>query len=246
MKRRTLDIIFASGGLLLAVLILVLGFVLADQASFAKDYVTQQLSDQKITFATQEALDEDEANPANTANIAPITEWREGSVCLEEYAGELLTTGKMAECYGNFYIGMHMARSAANMAAQYNNPEFEGATYATLGRLRSQLAADVKAAEEAGNTAEAEALQEQLDSATSLRSTMQTGETLRGLLLTSYGFSIFGEKADLAATVCYIIGAILILLAIAGFVHAFVTPKEKVVFAATNPSGNVTNPSGAK
>ena len=34
-------------------------------------------------------------------------------------------------------------------------------------------------------------------------------ETLRGLLLTSYGFSIFGEKAMLAATVCFLLGIVL-------------------------------------
>ena len=245
MKRRTLDIIFAGGGALVAILLLVLGFVLGDQAAFADDYVTEQLSEQKITFATIEELEKDEATPANTANIAKITEWKAGSVCLEEYAGELMTKGKMAECYGNFYIGMHMARSAANMAAQYNNPAFNGATYATLGTLRTQLTADIAAAKTANDTAKAEALQKQLDSATSLRSTMQTGETLRGLLLTSYGFSIFGEKAALAAMVCYIIGGLLVLLAVAGFVHAFVTPKEKVAFAAA-PAGTKPTPSGAK
>ena len=37
MTRRTLDIIFATGGLVLAVLILVLGLVLHSQANFAKD-----------------------------------------------------------------------------------------------------------------------------------------------------------------------------------------------------------------
>ncbi len=239
MQRRTLDFIFAGGGAILAVLLLVLGFVLMDQASFADDYVTQQLSEQRIKFASMEDLEKDEATPANTANIAKITEWKDGSVCLEKYAGKDLTTGKMAECYGNFYIGMHMARSAANMAAQYKNDEFKGATYASLGDLRTKLTADIAAAKAANDTAKADALQKQFDSATSLRSTMQTGETLRGLLLTSYGFSIFGEKAALASTVCYIAGALLVLLAIAGFAHAFMTSPEKAVGAvpAHTPAG---------
>ncbi|MCC7364130.1 MAG: hypothetical protein IT303_07130 [Dehalococcoidia bacterium] len=263
MKRRTLDIIFAGGGAVLAVLILVLGWVLADQAAFAEDYVKQQLSEQKIVFSSQEALDKDEATPANTANIAKVTEWREGSTCLEKYAGTALDSGKKAECYGNFYIGMHMARSAANMAAQYNEPLFNGATYATLGgdgELRTKLNAQINPLKEQQTAAKAandqakvdelqkqiDPIQKQIDSVTSLRSTMQTGETLRGLLLTSYGFSIFGEKAALAATVCYIIGGLLIVLAIAGFVHAFITPKEKVAFSATAPSSTATRPSGAK
>jgi uncharacterized membrane protein SpoIIM required for sporulation len=53
------------------------------------------------------------------------------------------------------------------------------------------------------------------------------GETLRGLLLTSYGFSEFGAKAGQAATVAYLGAGLMFLLAIAGLVHAFVTPKTR-------------------
>ncbi len=220
MKRRTLDIILASGGAALAVLFIVLGFVLADQASFAKEYVADQLGQQKITFATVEELAADKtANPDNA-----VTEWKPGSACLTENAGKLLTTGKQAECYANFYIGMHTARSAKNAG-------FDGETFATLGPIRTKLSADIAAAKTANDTAKAADLQKKLDSATSLRSTMQTGETLRGLLLTSYGFSIFGEKAAVAGTVCYIAAVLLLILSVAGFVHAFLTPKEKTILA---------------
>ncbi len=216
MKRRTLDFIFSGGGLLLAILLLILGFVLADQAAFAEDYVKEQLSEQRITFAEADKLTDEEKN------------WKEGSKCLTEYAGQLMTKGKMAECYGNYYIAMHMRRSAANAAVDGEKMGWDNETYATMGTVRSELSAKIAAAKEAGNTDEAAKLQKQLDAATSLRSTFQTGETLRGLLLTSYGFSIFGEKADLAATVCYVIGGLLIVLSIAGFVHAFMTPPDKV------------------
>jgi len=57
------------------------------------------------------------------------------------------------------------------------------------------------------------------------------GETLRGLLLTSYGFSEFGTKAAQAATVAYIGSGVLLVLALFGFIHAFVTPKTQA-FAA--------------
>lgn len=218
MSRKQLDVLFSGGAIVLAILMLVLGYVLGDQAAFADDYVKEQLSEQKIKFATQEELDKDEAAEANQ-KFAKVTEWKEGSKCLEENAGKDLTTGKQAECYGNFYIGMHMARSAANAG-------FEGATYATLGATRTELSAEVAAAKAKNDTAAADAAQKKLDSATSLRSTMQTGETLRGLLLTSYGFSIFGDKAALAATVCYLGAALLVILGIAGFVHAFVWSKN--------------------
>lgn len=216
MKRRTLDFIFSGGGLVLAILLLVLGFVLADQAAFAEDYVRDQLREQKITFAKAEDLTDEEKN------------WKEGSKCLLEYAGQLMETGKQAECYANYYIAMHMRRSAANAAVDGQKMGWDNETYATMGPIRTALQAEVNKAKEAGDKAAQDAAQKKLDAATSLRSTFQTGETLRGLLLTTYGFSIFGEKADLAATVCYIIGGLLIVLSIAGFIHAIMTPPDKI------------------
>jgi len=71
---------------------------------------------------------------------------------------------------------------------------------------------------------------------------MQTGETLRGLLLTTYGFSIFGDKAALAANVLYALAGLMLVLSIAGFVHAFVTPKEKVVGVLTAPTATGSIP----
>jgi hypothetical protein len=224
MSRRALDLLFASGAAAIAVLMVVLGFVLADQASFAEDYVKEQLGEQKITFATAEELKKDEENPAN-AEYKKITQWKEGSSCLNEYAGKAMTTGKMAECYGNYYIGMHMARTAALTKVDGQNMGWDGQTYATLGTVRTDLSAKIAAAKTANNTDEAAKLQKQLDAATSLRSTMQTGETLRGLLLTSYGFSIFGDKAALASTVCYLGAVVLVIIAAGGFVHAAMTRK---------------------
>ena len=43
MKRRTLDILFSIGGLLLAGLLLIAGIVLSANASFANNYVHDQL-----------------------------------------------------------------------------------------------------------------------------------------------------------------------------------------------------------
>ncbi len=74
-------------------------------------------------------------------------------------------------------------------------------------------------------------LEEQLTAVTAQRDTLFKGETLRGLLLTSFGFSVFGVKGEQVATVAYIVAALLALLSIAGFVHAFKTPKDKA-FAA--------------
>ena len=62
--------------------------------------------------------------------------------------------------------------------------------------------------------------------------TLFRGETLRGLLLTSYGFSIFGDRAQQAAWVSFAAAFVLLLASIAGFVHAFSTKKERVVAPA--------------
>lgn len=218
MKRRTLDIIFAGGGLLVAVILVALGFALLTQYTFAQDYVKEELSAQKITFATADKLTDAEKN------------WKAGSACLVTYAGQVMQTGPQAECYAKYYLAEHMDASAKNAG-------FPGATYATLGPIRTDLSAQVAAAKAKGDTTAAADAQKKLDAATSLRSTMQTGETLRGLLLTVYGFSAIGEKAGLAANIIFGLAALMAALSIAGFIHAFITPREKVVFA---PAGGVT------
>ena len=65
---------------------------------------------------------------------------------------------------------------------------------------------------------------------TGQRETVFKGETLRGLLLTSYGFSEFGTKAGQAATVAFLASFLMLLMTIAGFIHAMVTPKT-IAFA---------------
>ncbi len=211
MKRRTLDIIFAVGGLAVAVLLAVLAFVVGGQATFASNYVYDQLSEQKITFAAAANLTDAEKT------------WQSGSSCLTTYAGQLMTTGPMAECYGRYYIGEHMHASAISAG-------FEGATYATLGSIRTDLSNQITAAKNAGNTTGAADLQKKLDSATSLRSTLQSGETLKGLLLTVYGFSVIANIASIATQVLYVLAGLMAVLSLAGFVHAFVTPRDKVAF----------------
>jgi hypothetical protein len=152
-----------------------------------------------------------------------------------------METGKQAECYGKYYIGMHMRRSAANAAVDGEKMGWDNETYATLGGIRTDLSAKIAAAKEAGNTEEAAKLQKQLDAATSLRSTLQTGETLKGLLLTTYGFHSLGDRAGLAANVAFVAAAILAVVAAGGFVHAFmenrkgVTKTEAAAGAAGRP-----------
>lgn len=198
MKRRTIDIMFSLGAVVLAGLLLVAGFVLTSNANFANDYVKDQLSQQNITFKTADTLTEEERR----------------SDCLVKYAGQKLTTGKQAECYANEFIGLHLKSTAG------------GKTYAELGGVQTDLRAKVATAQKNNDPALAD-LQKQLNEVTQQRETVFKGETLRGLLLTSYGFSEFGTKAGQAASVAYLAAALLALLGIAGFIHAFATPKSK-------------------
>jgi hypothetical protein len=184
---------------LLAGLLLVLGLVLQNQADFAKDYVHNQLSAQQITFTPKAGLQPDE-----------------NAQCLKDNAGKLMTTGKQAECYANHYIAVHLTKIN------------DGKTY-------SQTSGDSRTASTAAATAKANGSPDAATlaaTAAALDGKTQTlfrGETLRGLLLTSYGFSIFGERAQQAAWVCFAVALVLLLASIAGFIHAFTTPKEKVV-----------------
>ena len=215
MKRRTLDVLFSAGALALAGLLLVLGLVMTSNANFAKNYVKDQLSEQNIVFTPTSALTAEEKQ----------------SACVVKYAGESLTTGKQAECYANDYIGLHVKSVA------------DGQTYADLGTPQRELSAQVEAAQ-ASNDPGLPALQEQLTEITTQRDSLFKGETLRGLLLTSYGFSVFGVKGEQVATVAYIAAALLALLAIAGFVHALKTPKDETFAAPDHTDG--TAPKTAK
>lgn len=200
MRRRTLDVIFSVGGALLALLALILGLVLQNQASFADDYVTDQLTAQQIVFSPSELLTDEERQ---------VT-------CLATYAGQTLSTGKQAECYANEYIGLHLAETN------------DGKTYAQTSTESRAAATAAREATEAGAPDAAE-LQAEADEINAKVQTLFRGETLRGLLLTSYGFSIFGERAQQAAWVAFGVAFVLFLASIAGFVHAFTRPKDELV-----------------
>ncbi|HKY50083.1 MAG TPA: hypothetical protein VJP45_02390, partial [Candidatus Limnocylindria bacterium] len=194
----------------LAALLVGLGAAVLGESSFAREYVREELSAQKITFTTADKLTDVEKN------------WKPGSACLVTYAGQQVETGAQAECFAKYYLAVHMDTSAKNAG-------FPGATYATLGPIRTELTAQVNAAKAKGDTTGQAEAQKKLDAATSLRSTMQTGETLRGLLLTVYGFSVIGEKAALAGNIIFGLAALMIVLSVAGFIHAYFTPKDEVV-----------------
>jgi hypothetical protein len=212
MRRRTLDVLFSAGGVALAGLLLVLGLVMTSNADFARGYVRDQLSQQNITFTPAAQLNEEESQ----------------SACLVAFAGQRLTTGKQAECYANEYIGLHLTAVA------------NGQTYADLGEPQSALRADVAAAK-AANSPRLAGLEAELAAVTGQRETLFKGETLRGLLLTSFGFSVFGVKGEQVATVAYVVAGLLALLSLAGFFHALRTSKDEAFAAPTHSNPQVAD-----
>ena len=194
--------IFSAGGVAVAILLVLLGFVFKTNADFADSYVHEQLAEQKISFTAAEFLSDEEKT----------------SSCLIENAGTPLDSGKKAECYANDYIGMHLKGIGG------------GETYATIGAIQTK-AKTALADATAANASNVVELKADLDKITGQRESMFKGETLRGLLLTSYGFSIFGEKAALAGMLSFLGAIVMLLASIAGFIHAYSTPKDKVALA---------------
>ena len=202
MKRRTLDVVFSVGGVLLAGLLLILGLVLQNQADFAKSYVKHQLTEQKIVFTPVDKLSDEEKQ----------------ADCLVANAARPLTSGKQAECYANKYIGLHVT--------EVN----DGKTYSETSGASRALQAQAEAAATTNPDDPATiALESQAKEASGKVDTLFRGETLRGLLLTSYGFSIFGDRAQQAALVAFAAALVLLLASIAGFIHAFTTSKDTVI-----------------
>ncbi|MGZ4684107.1 MAG: hypothetical protein ACXWA3_16835 [Acidimicrobiales bacterium] len=215
MKRRTLDIVFSAGAVLLAGLLLVLGLVLQNQADFAKSYVKDQLTQQKITFTPVDKLTDEEKQ----------------ATCIVSYASQPLTTGKQAECYANHYIAVHLGET--NDGKTYS----ETSTESRAAQTAADAATKANSADAADLTAQAKVLAGKTD-------TLFRGETLRGLLLTSYGFSIFGERAQQAAYLAYAAALVLFLASIAGFIHAFTTPKDERILTAAQHAEEPAVPVG--
>lgn len=192
MTRKKLDLIFSIGGVLLALLLLVLGLVLRNQSTFAKSYVRDQMSAQQISFTPAAGLSDDEKT----------------SSCLTKNAGKPLASGKQAECYANEYIGRHVKE--INGGKTYS--QTSGESRAARATADKALAADPEAQASKDLDVAAKTLAGKTD-------TLFKGETLRGLLLTSYGFSIFGERAGQAAMLALLAALVLLLASAAGLIH---------------------------
>ncbi len=214
MTRKKLDVIFSIGGIVLALLIVVLGLVLRNQSNFAKTYVRDQMSAQQISFTPAAGL----TNEEKTAS------------CLVENAGKPLTSGKQAECYANEYIGRHVKE--VNGGKTYSQTSTE--SRAARAAADKALAADPNAQASKDLDAAAKTLAGKTD-------TLFKGETLRGLLLTSYGFSIFGERAGQTASLAFLAALVLVAASVAGFLHSLRRDTDHLIVPQPSPSNTMAH-----
>jgi hypothetical protein len=201
--RKKVNIIVGLGGLGCAGVLLALGLVMTSNADFSERYVTSQLREQRITFKPTSALTEPERQKR----------------CLVENAGKPLVTGKQAECYANDFIGLHVAQMA------------KGRSYAEVSQAHMALRTRVADAQKANDPALPD-LQKQLAELSAQKNTMFEGQTMRGVLLTSYGFGTLGEKGAQAATAAYGASGAVALLGLAFLGRAVRTPKARTAAGA--------------
>ena len=130
---------------------------------------------------------------------------KEGRDDLVKYADEQVTTGSEAEAYASFIDG-HLQGIA------------DGKTYAEIDdRGAAQAVEDARTA--GASEAKIAELQATADQLTGQRDSLFRGETLRGLLLSSFAWATIGRIAGIAAWVAFAGALVTAALVIAGMEH---------------------------
>ena len=188
-RRRRLDTVLIAFGAVVTVVLAVAGGLLMWGHNFADDYVGRELTSQNIVFPAAAALQQ------------------ENRTDLLGYAGQQVTTGSEAEAYAS-YIAHHLEGIA------------DGQTYADLGAPERAAKAAVQDAKDQGaDQATVDGLQAKATALTAQRDSLFKGETLRGLLLSSYAWATIGRIAGIAAWVAFAGALVMAVLVIAGMVH---------------------------
>jgi hypothetical protein len=153
---------------------------------FSENMVHDQLSDQNITF------------PAKGPALDPKT-----YPGLQRYAGQKVDSGEKARAYADQFIKVHLRDVAG------------GKTYSEVSAeaMKSHTAVATAKANKAANVSTLEAKAAVLDGQTQ---TLFRGETLRGLLLYAWGWSLLGDIAWWVSIAAGIVGVVLFVLASMG------------------------------
>jgi hypothetical protein len=183
MNRRGLTI----GAFVLAVVLLALGLILQNQADFSRNYVKTQFAERGIVFTPADAL-----LPA-----------QKKVRCLVANAGKPLTTGKQAECYAKYQIGIDL--TLVDNGSTYFESHYNG----YLARVKAATALEANPTDPATLD-----LVKQADAASRKADDLLAGEATRGLLLAGYGFSVIGDRLAQAALVCFVVAGLLVIAGI--------------------------------
>jgi hypothetical protein len=97
MRRRTFDALATMAGVVLAVVLAIGGGLLLWGHSVISNDVHTQLAAQKIVFP-----------PANSAPIKELP--AADAAAMNQYGGQLMTTGAQAETYANHFIAVHLSK----------------------------------------------------------------------------------------------------------------------------------------
>ena len=97
MRRRTFDALATMAGLVLAVVLAIGGGLLLWGHSVISNDVHTQLAAQKIVFP-----------PANSAPIKELP--AADAAAMNQYGGQLMTTGAQAGTYANHFIAVHLQK----------------------------------------------------------------------------------------------------------------------------------------
>ena len=133
--------------------------------------------------------------------------------------------------FGSVVVGLFLADPALDADLAVDGQRFREAVVDVLAQRvqRNAALALPLAAGDVGATKAARALD--TNALGAQRQTLFMGETLRGLLLNVYAFSIFGAVAFFAGWVALVGAVAMIVLAVYGFTHAHKLHKAELLEA---------------
>ncbi len=181
---------------------IVLGGVSLGLGQFIQGNIRSELESQQISFTAADALsDEEKALPGVLEN-----------------AGLPITTGNQAQIYSQI-IGLHVGTSAADAG-------YPDASYATLGGVQRQLRAAVATAKEGTDQTAIEEAEAKLTAVTNLRNTMLTASTLRGNLLSAFGWDNVATGVIAAGAFLALLGVVFLVLFFYEYRRGHLPPTE--------------------
>src|SRR5437763_108832 len=130
MRRKTFDALLATGGLVVALILLVAGILGVWAHSFANNNVHDQLAQQKISFPPVAGI--------AAQHNAEITKY------VTPYAGQQVTSGRQAQVFADHYIKVHLNEAAggqtySQVSAKFLTMKPTDPGYAQVAQTRQTL-----------------------------------------------------------------------------------------------------------